>query len=76
MKHMDISGEIDDYRIRVGVVDGIFCYQPFRNGRLEKAIQLFESFGDDDTNERYLRENFDVIKDKNGLIIRLKKVII
>jgi hypothetical protein len=53
-------------KIRVGVIKGFFCYQPFQSGRLGKAVALFPDRGSMEANDNYLWAYFESYVKENG----------
>jgi hypothetical protein len=52
--------------VRVGVIRGQFCYQPFASGRLRKAIPLFRDLGSAEVNEAFFLAHYAVVVGENG----------
>jgi hypothetical protein len=62
MKHIVLGTT----KIRVGVVKGFFCYQPFQSGRLGKSIALFPDKGSSEANQSFLEAHFAPYIKANG----------
>jgi hypothetical protein len=69
MRHFLLAGT----QVRVGVVAGFFCYQPFVSGRLGKAVQLFPAFISDERNAAYFEANFEPQVKENGDVLVVAK---
>jgi hypothetical protein len=52
--------------VRVGVIRGQFCYQPFVAGRLGKAVPLFRDLGTAEANEAFFAAHYVVVVGENG----------
>lgn len=53
-------------RVRVGLVRGFFCYQPFVAGRLGKATPLFRDLGSTENNETFFLAHYEAAISANG----------
>jgi len=62
MRHFLLSG----VQVRVGVIRGQFCYQPFVAGRLGKAVPLFPDLGTPEANHEFFEAHFEPVVNENG----------
>jgi hypothetical protein len=69
MRHFLFAG----IQIRVGVIRGQFCYQPFVAGRLTRAVALFADLGSIEANQAFFEAHFEPVVKQNGDIIVLPK---
>ena len=60
--------------VRVGVIRGQFCYQPFVAGRLGIAVPLFRDLGSTESNEAFFAAHYAVVVGENGDILVERKV--
>ena len=69
MRHFLLAGT----QVRVGVIRGMFCYQPFVAGRLTRAVALFPDLGSTEANHAFFEAHFEPVVKQNGDILVLPK---
>jgi hypothetical protein len=62
MRHLTLG----QYRIRCGLLKGLWAYQPFVGGRLQVSVGLFRDRGSEAENEDFFLAHYEPVVRENG----------
>jgi hypothetical protein len=62
MRHLTLG----QYRVRCGVLGGMWAYQPFVGGRLLLSVGLFPDRGSEAENEDFFLAHYEPVVMENG----------